>query len=126
MSMLLKQAGALTCLIFTLHLASTELFAGAPQAAGKPRPMIVVEATYPGAGSLVVADAVGTPIEEQVNGVEGSILLASRCNNDGTYLLAVTFKPGVDLDKARGLVQKRVALAEPALPEEVKRAGITV
>ena len=66
------------------------------------------------------------PIEQQVNGVEGMMYMSSQCTNDGTYTLTVTFKPGVDLNMAQVLVQNRVALAQPILPDLVKRRGVTV
>src|SRR5262249_38395068 len=89
---------------------------GPAQATDKSPPTIVVDADYPGADAMVVRDSVAAPIEQQVKGVESSLHLASRCSNDGKYVLVVTFKPGTDLDRARVLVKKRVALALPALP----------
>jgi multidrug efflux pump subunit AcrB len=112
-------------LVLTALAIGGDVFAGAPKAGVKPQAVIVVETSYPGASALVVADTVGAPIEQQVNGVENSIQLASRCSNDGKYLLAITFKPGTDLDKARKMVQNRIALALPALPEVVKLVGVT-
>jgi multidrug efflux pump subunit AcrB len=87
---------------------------------------ITVTAAYPGANCQVVADTIAGPIEEQVNGVEGMLHLMSRCGNDGTYTLTVTFKPGTDVKVAQVLVQNRVSLAAPLLPDVVKRAGVTV
>src|SRR5262245_58259992 len=91
----------------------------------RPRPVITVEAAYPGANAQVVADTVAAPIEQQVNGVENMLHMASRCADDGGYTLSVTFRPGVDVGRARLLVQQRVNLAQPALPDLVKR-GVAV
>ena len=88
-------------------------------------PTVSVTATYPGASAQVVADTVATPIEQEVNGVENMIYMASRCTNDGQMTLDVTFALGTDLDMAQVLVQNRVAVAEARLPEEVKRQGVT-
>src|SRR5438067_3856519 len=89
-------------------------------------PTVEVSASYPGANAQVVADTVAAPIEQQVNGVEGMIYMSSQCTNDGNYSLTVTFKPGSDLNIAQVLVQNRESLAEPILPELVKRRGISV
>ena len=85
-----------------------------------------MSAVYPGANAQVVADTVAAPIEQQVNGVEGMMYMSSQCTNDGTYTLTVTFKPGIDLNIAQVLVQNRVSLAEPILPDLVKRRGVSV
>ena len=85
-----------------------------------------VSAVYPGANAQVVADTVAAPIEQQVNGVEGMMYMSSQCTNDGTYTLTVTFQNGVDLNMAQVLVQNRVSLAQPILPDLVKRRGVTV
>jgi multidrug efflux pump subunit AcrB len=95
-----------------------------PIPVNKSQPVVVVTASYPGANALDVAENVGTPIEQEVNGVEDSIQMLSRCGNDGSFVLAVTFKPGTDIKKAQQLVQNRVARAEAKLPEEVKRQGV--
>jgi multidrug efflux pump len=89
-------------------------------------PTVEVSAYYPGANAQVVADTVAAPIEQQVNGVEGMLYMSSQCTNDGTYTLTVTFQPGIDLNMAQVLVQNREALAEPVLPDLVKRRGIAV
>jgi multidrug efflux pump len=88
-------------------------------------PSIIVQCTYPGANAKVVAESVAAPIEQQVNGVENMIYMSSQSGNDGTYTLSVTFRPGVDLNFAQVLVQNRVNLALPLLPDVVKQAGVT-
>ena len=87
-------------------------------------PTVEVRATYPGASAAVVAETVAAPIEQEVNGVENMIYMSSTSASDGVYTLTVTFEVGTDLDLAQILVQNRVALAEPRLPEEVKREGL--
>ena len=87
-------------------------------------PTIQVAACYPGANAKTVADTVATPIEQQVNGVEKMIYMASRSTNDGQMFLDVTFELGTDLDTAQVLVQNRVKVAEAGLPDEVKRIGV--
>ncbi|MEQ1530914.1 MAG: efflux RND transporter permease subunit, partial [Methylococcales bacterium] len=89
-------------------------------------PTVVVSAAYPGANAKVVAETVATPIEQEVNGVEDMLYMSSQSTNSGNLALTITFKPGTNLDKAQVLVQNRVALAEPRLPEEVRRQGISV
>ncbi len=89
-------------------------------------PTVEVSAVYAGANSQVVADTVAAPIEQQVNGVEGMMYMSSQCTNDGAYTLNVTFRSGTDLNLAQVLVQNRVALAQPVLPELVRRRGVTV
>lgn len=89
-------------------------------------PTVVISAVYPGANAKVVAETVATPIEQEVNGVEDMLYLSSQSTNSGNMALTVTFRPGTDLDKAQVLVQNRVALVEPRLPEEVRRIGISV
>jgi hydrophobe/amphiphile efflux-1 (HAE1) family protein len=88
-------------------------------------PTIVVQASYPGAPPEVIADTVATPIEQEVNGVEDMLYMSSQCTTAGQMTLTITFRLGTDLDKAQVLVQNRVAIAEPRLPEDVRRVGIT-
>src|SRR5689334_21130885 len=88
-------------------------------------PTIVVRASYPGASPEVIADTVATPIEQEVNGVEDMLYMSSQSTTDGQMTLTITFKLGTDLDKAQVLVQNRVAIAEPRLPEDVRRLGVT-
>ena len=88
-------------------------------------PTIVVRASYPGAPPEVIAQTVATPIEQEVNGVEDMLYMSSQSTTDGTMSLTITFRLGTDLDKAQVLVQNRVAIAEPRLPEEVRRIGVT-
>jgi len=87
-------------------------------------PTVQVSCTYPGASAQVVAESVATPIEQQVNGVENMLYMSSQCTNDGAYNLTITFKQGVDLNLAQVLVQNRVSLASPLLPDVIKQAGV--
>jgi HAE1 family hydrophobic/amphiphilic exporter-1 len=89
-------------------------------------PTVVVGTTYPGANAQVVADTVAAPIEQQVNGVENMMYMSSTSSADGSYSLTVTFEIGTNLDQAQVQVQNRMAIAEPQLPEDVRRQGITV
>ena len=89
-------------------------------------PTVTVTATYPGADAQTVADTVATPIEQQINGVEGMLYMSSQSSNNGTMRLTVTFALGTDLDSAQVQVQNRVAIAEPTLPAEVRQTGVVV
>src|SRR5262249_22942469 len=88
-------------------------------------PTIVVTASYPGAPPEVIAEPVATPIEQQVNSGEGMLYTSWQWTTDGQMQLTITFKLGTDLDMAQVLVQNRVAIAEPRLPEDVRRLGVT-
>ncbi len=89
-------------------------------------PTIQVTASYPGADPKVVAETVATPIEEQVNGVENMLYMSSQSTADGAMTLTVTFALGTNLDIAQVLVQNRVAIANPQLPQTVRALGVTV
>ena len=89
-------------------------------------PTVEVKATYPGANASVVAETVAAPIEQEVIGVENMIYMSSVSAGDGSYTLTVSFEVGTNLDMAQVLVQNRAKLAEPKLPEEVRREGVKV
>ncbi|SFL08923.1 efflux RND transporter permease subunit [Rhodanobacter glycinis] len=88
-------------------------------------PTVVVKASYPGANPKVIAETVATPLEEQINGVEGMLYTSSQATSDGSMTLTVTFALGTDLNNAQVEVQNRVAQALPRLPDEVQRLGVT-
>src|SRR3981189_1305611 len=117
-------AGVLSILIFLAGLISLMAMPISEYPDVVP-PGVVVRATYPGANPKVIAETVATPIEEQINGVEGMLYMSSQATTDGQMTLTVTFKLGTDPDKAQQLVQNRVTQAEPRLPEEVRRLGVT-
>ena len=89
-------------------------------------PTVVIGASYPGASAETLADTVATPIEQQVNGVEDMLYMSSQSTGNGAVQITVTFKLGTDLDKAQVLVQNRVAVAQPRLPQQVQAIGVTV
>ncbi|WP_454917956.1 efflux RND transporter permease subunit [Xanthobacter sediminis] len=117
-------AGVLSVLIVLAGLLSLRVLPISEYPEVVP-PTIVVRAQYPGASPRVIAETVATPIEEQINGVEGMLYMSSQATTDGIMTLNVTFRLGTDPDKAQQLVQNRVSQAEPRLPEEVRRLGIT-
>jgi len=89
-------------------------------------PTIQVTASYPGASAEVVSESVATPLEQEINGVDDMLYMISQATGDGQLSITVTFALGTDLDTAQVLVQNRVAIAEPRLPEDVRRVGVTV
>jgi len=89
-------------------------------------PTVNISATYPGASAEVIAATVATPIEQEVNGVDDMLYIVSQSTGDGRVSIDVVFKAGVNVDQAQVLVQNRVAIAEPRLPEDVRRLGVTV
>jgi multidrug efflux pump len=117
-------AGVLSVLIFLGGLIALRFLPISEYPEVVP-PSVVVTANYPGASPKVIAETVATPLEEQINGVEGMLYMSSQATTDGVMTLTVTFKLGTDPDLAQQKVQNRVAQAEPRLPEEVRRLGVT-
>ena len=117
-------AGVLSVLIFLGGLLALRVMPISEYPEVAP-PSVVVRAQYPGANPKVIAETVATPIEESINGVENMLYMSSQATTDGLMTLTVTFRLGTDVDKAQQLVQNRVSQAEPRLPEEVKRLGVT-
>jgi len=88
-------------------------------------PTINIQAAYPGATPEIIAETVATPLEQAINGVEGMLYMSSQSTSNGELRLTVTFELGTDIDTAQVQVQNRVSLAEPRLPEEVRRLGVS-
>ena len=120
--------------IFAIVIAVAMVLAGALTFSSLPiaqypditPPTVMVMASYPGADAKTVAETIGVPIEEQVNGVEGMMYMSSSSGSDGSYSLTITFEEGTDIDIATVKVQNRVAQADPQLPTAVKQQGVTV
>ena len=89
-------------------------------------PTVQVSAVYPGANAETVAQTVGIPIEQQVNGVDGMLYMSSNSSSSGAYSLTITFAVGTDIDMATVQVQNRVSIAQSSLPEPVVVQGVTV
>jgi multidrug efflux pump len=117
-------AGVLSAVIFLAGLLALRAMPVSEYPDVVP-PQIVVRATYPGANPKVISETVATPIEEQINGVEGMLYMSSQATTDGVMTLTVTFALGFDPDKAQQLVQNRVSQAEARLPAEVRQLGVT-
>ena len=88
-------------------------------------PSVVVRAQYPGANPKVIAETVATPIEQEINGVEGMLYMTSQNTSDGALMLTITFAIGTNVEQAETQVQNRVQRALPRLPEEVRQIGVT-
>ena len=89
-------------------------------------PVVKISATYPGASALTVAQAVATPIEQQLNGTPGMLYMESSSSNSGSFSASVTFDIGTDPELAAVDIQNRIKLAESRLPAEVVQNGINV
>lgn len=89
-------------------------------------PTVMVSADYPGASASTVAQAIGVPVEQQINGVEGMIYMSSTSGDDGSYMLTVTFANGTDIDRAAIDIQNKVSQVQAQLPEAVIQQGVTV
>src|SRR5687768_17829688 len=89
-------------------------------------PMVQIDADYPGASAEVVAESVARPIEVQLPGIDNLLYYDSTSTNDGHMTMRLTFEIGTDVDIAQVQTQNRVKLAEPQLPPEVVRQGITI
>jgi multidrug efflux pump subunit AcrB len=109
-----------------LAFAAWQLRAPAAQPEQADELVVEVAASYAGANAQTVAETVAAPIEEQIHGVEGQLRIESKSSHDGKYTARVHFKAKTDAKLAAKLVQKRVALATPSLPDEVQRIGVSV
>ena len=88
-------------------------------------PSIAVTAAFPGASAETMAETIAAPIEQEINGAEGMLYMRST-SSQGLTTITISFQPGTDIDTAQVLVQNRVALAEPRLPDAVRQIGVTV
>jgi len=88
-------------------------------------PTIQVDCSYPGSSAKIVAETIAAPIEQRVNGVERMLYMTSQSTSDGSYTLTIAFEPGTNLDMAQVMVQNRVNLALPELPDVVRATGVT-
>jgi hydrophobe/amphiphile efflux-1 (HAE1) family protein len=88
-------------------------------------PSVAVTAAFPGASAETMAETIAAPLEQEINGAEGMLYMRST-SSQGLTAITVTFQPGTDIDTAQVLVQNRVSLAEPRLPDAVRQIGVTV
>lgn len=119
--------------IFATVLAILMIVAGAMTVSTLPiaqypditPPTVMVSVSYPGADAKTVAENVGVPIEQQVNGIDGMLYMSST-SSDGSYGLTITFADGTDLDDAAVEVQNRISEVDATLPTAVKEQGVSV
>jgi multidrug efflux pump len=117
-------AGVLSIIIFLVGLLSMTRLPISEYPEVVP-PTVVVRASYPGANPRTISETVAAPLEQAINGVEHSLYMSSQATSDGVMTLTITFEIGTNLDNAQVQVQNRVAQAQPKLPEEVRRLGVT-
>ena len=86
-------------------------------------PTVVVRASYPGANATTIANMIGTPIEQQVNGVEGMLYMSSSSSSTGSYQLTITFEVGTDLDMATVLVETALISLYRPYRRKLPRSG---
>ncbi len=113
-------------IVVILGVGSAVLLLAVRQYLQTPLPKVEVSASYPGANAQVVAETVAAPIEQEIDGVEGMVSMSRQCTDDGAYRLTIAFRRGTDLRLAQVLVQNRVSLAIPKLPDAVKQTDLTV
>jgi multidrug efflux pump len=89
-------------------------------------PTVTITTAYPGASANTIAQTVAAPIEQQLSGTEGMIYYVSSASQDGSLTITCTFEIGTDLDRAVVQLNNRVQVAQPTLPDEVRRNGIIV
>src|SRR5574341_1566183 len=118
-------AGVLSIFLVLAGLAAVRILPIAQYPEIAP-PVVTVRAVYPGASAEVLEQTVAAPLENQINGVENMIYMASTSTSQGVVQIQVTFDIGTDADKAALNVNNRVKQAESRLPLEVRRQGVTV
>ena len=117
---------AVISIVITICGAVSILFLPVEQSPEITPPTVVIEANYPGADAETVSESIATPIEQELSGIENLIYYQSTATNTGRLSVVCTFDIGADLDIAAVEVQNRLKRAEPRLPQEVIRQGLSV